>query len=60
MEEENGIEDDEEEDIDFHFYHSYPNEIMSAFNTIRREFQRVENVPDDIFNSLNKCERFII
>lgn len=31
---------------------------MATFNIIRREFQYIKNVPDDIFNSLNKCKLF--
>lgn len=33
-------------------------EMMAAFETIRRGIQSEENVPDDIFQSLNKCEQF--
>lgn len=33
-------------------------EIIAAFETIRRGIQSVENVPHEIFSSLNKCEHF--
>lgn len=47
---------DEEEDIDKpqEFFCPNTNKVMAAFNIIRREFQHTENVPDDMFNSLNK------
>ncbi|XP_054711365.1 tigger transposable element-derived protein 6-like [Uloborus diversus] len=34
------------------------NEMREAFETIRRGLQFVENVPDEVFSGLNKCEHF--
>lgn len=34
------------------------NDMINAFETIRHGFQFQENVPDDIFNSLHRCESF--
>lgn len=50
------VEDEGNETEDIEVPKPSKKEMMSAFETIRRGLQFVENVSDDIFQSLNKCE----
>jgi hypothetical protein len=50
-------EEDDENETDSVVKPSEDN-MLSAFETIRRGLQFCENVPDNIFESLNKCESF--
>ena len=51
--------DEEENDVEVEEV-SKPSkaEMVAAFETIRRGIQSIENVPHEIFSSLNKCEHF--
>lgn len=53
----NGEEwEDDEEDNEFK---PTRGELSKAFITIRNGFQNIDNIPDNIFAAINKCEQFL-
>ncbi|KAK9708156.1 hypothetical protein QE152_g27373 [Popillia japonica] len=51
-------DDDEEDDSDEPVRKPTNEDMIKAFQTIRHELQYLEDVPENIFNALNKCDTY--
>ncbi|KAK9692949.1 hypothetical protein QE152_g34797 [Popillia japonica] len=51
-------DDDEEDDSDEPVRKPTNEDMIKAFQTIRHEVQYLEDVPESIFNVLNKCDTY--